>query len=221
MLIFAPVVAKKKTPFSYVYTAKNKTVGSASSFNFTSTAISAAGATRIVLVGITFRDTTSTGVTIGGVTASRINTVSNSSGRQELWQAAVPTGTTATIAVSLAGSASYCAIQVWAIYGANSTPTNSNTGNANNSAGPLTCSCTVANNGAIFAVMGSNGGGSGHTWTLPTEETSSDELIDGNAYHSAASDTYATGAAKTVSCSITGGTATDWLLLNAVAFEPA
>lgn len=212
------MAASNATPFSYVYTAKNKSVGNASSFNFTSTAIGDENSTRIVTVGLLFRDTTSSGVTINGVTATRRATTTNASGVLEIWDAPVPTGTSVTVAVSLNGTAAYAAIQVFAVYGANSTPTDTGTNNANNSSGPITVGVDVNDDGALLGFFGTNGGGTGHTWTLPTEESGSDEVVTGNAYHSAASDTYSSGGTKTVSASVTSGPATDWLLLAAISY---
>lgn len=96
---------------------------------FTNKAIGSASATRIVLVGILgeYSQVAVSGVTIGGVAASKIAGASGNSAlgiALEVWALAVSAGTTATIEVTWA-SAQITGIRVYALDGVNATPTGS------------------------------------------------------------------------------------------------
>lgn len=87
-----------------------------------SKAIGTAAANRHVVVGIFTRTGVSiSSVTIGGISATSVVTVTNGNNHAALYIAAVPTGTTANIVVTYGSTSVVHAIAVWAIYGANAT----------------------------------------------------------------------------------------------------
>ena len=88
-----------------------------SSYSFPAQPIGTAATNRKVIVGVMFEGTqTVTALTIGGVSAAQ--TVS--SGTTSIWIADVPTGTTATIAVTLSAATAGLAVIAWSAYGLNS-----------------------------------------------------------------------------------------------------
>jgi len=105
----------------------------ATTYTFTSRAIGSAAANRIVLAAIFVRGSPSgsfrtfSSVTIGGVTATAITgtdlVFTNANwGRFGLFYAAVPTGTTATVVVTMSGASSQrAAIVLFAGYGISTT----------------------------------------------------------------------------------------------------
>src|SRR3990167_1616167 len=96
-------------------------------YTFSAQAIGVASADRIVIVGISTRAgaTSIDSVTIGGISASEVvfSGHGTGSGIVTLYQAAVPTETTADIVVNLNVTANRCGIVVWRLTGANATAT--------------------------------------------------------------------------------------------------
>ncbi len=119
--------------------------------NFTNIAIGAPHAKRYVVVTImpaTGSARTVDAVTIGGASAAAIVASPASSGdlTTAIWGLLVPAGYTATIEVTLSGSATACVIGVYAIYPASTTPVDS--GNMEDT-----------NNGAIISNIATTAGG--------------------------------------------------------------
>ncbi len=117
---------------------------------FSGVAIGAAHGTRQVFVA-TYYDP-STAVTVGGVTASSVVTVTGNFLR--LWRASVPTGTTASVVVTRSGSGRL-AIQVWAAYNLRSTtPHDTASYEAGGAATSHTTTINTANKGILIAASG-------------------------------------------------------------------
>ena len=98
----------------------------ATSFSFSSQAIGTPSSDRKVVVvthsatAYTHNDTVSS-MTIGGISATLVvRATPASNGQLEMWEADVPSGTTATIVVNWSRSRNGCGIGAWAVTGANS-----------------------------------------------------------------------------------------------------
>lgn len=95
-----------------------------STYTFSSRAIGAAAADRIVVVAAAVRDDSAGGanissLTIGGVTATRVVTVTQNFLDVGIWALRVPSGTTADIVLNIAtANGDRATIGVWAITGA-------------------------------------------------------------------------------------------------------
>ncbi|CDX26666.1 hypothetical protein MPL3356_60488 [Mesorhizobium plurifarium] len=103
-------------PLIELVTVVADTSASATIFTMSSVPIGAANANRTIYAVISFTQgsTSISSVTIGGVTAKRvINGTVTSAGPQGIYYAEVPTGTTATIVVTTAGSATNCNCAVY------------------------------------------------------------------------------------------------------------
>ena len=148
-------------PFTggYVSDAYSGSTG-LTTYTYTSQAIGTAASNRIVIVGVTNYSASSSrpsSVTIGGISATGIGTgISDGNCHASIWYAAVPTGTTATIAVNYGAANGYNNIFVWSIYGNATTVGYTATGGVSNATvsgvnantGAFTCAC-VASNGTV------------------------------------------------------------------------
>lgn len=121
-----------------------------SSFTFSAAAIGSAETTRYVVVAV-LMSTTATNFAISGVTidgnAATHHVTDAGSGttagaRAALYGLAVPSGTTADIVVTFAGSVSNCQIAVWALYDLAST-TPADTGNDSGGNGDTSATATL------------------------------------------------------------------------------
>ena len=123
---------------SLSYQTATASATDASSYSFSSQAIGTAAANRYVIVGICLRrsfdttTTTITGVTVGGISATQAVTIGVAQAgayhRGSLYIVNVPTGTTATVAITLNISATRLGIGVWSAYDiSSSTPTDTAT----------------------------------------------------------------------------------------------
>ena len=81
------------------------------SHTFSSMAIGTAHVSRHVFVAVDYGIVT--GVTVGGITAAQVISVNST---YKLYRAAVPTGTTASVVVTLSAGTTDCLITVWAAY---------------------------------------------------------------------------------------------------------
>ena len=89
-------------------------------YSFAGVDIGTADAVRYVIVGVAARNTTAdrtiSSATIGGVSASIVVDGSSSFSQCAILMAAVPTGTTGTIAITFSAAQLRCGIAVWAAY---------------------------------------------------------------------------------------------------------
>jgi hypothetical protein len=133
-------------------------------YTFTTRAIGTAAANRVVVVSVsternTGTRTTVSSMTIGGISATLAVALSSVDEEMELWEAVVPTGTTATIVVTLAAASVFCACGIWAVYGSGTTAYNtaSHTGTLS-----LSASLNVPAGGVAIGASAVN---TGATWT--------------------------------------------------------
>jgi len=144
----------------------------ASSYSFTSQPIGSASASRRVVVAIGWgaaSGITLSSVTIGGVSASIDADSGNATGNRRVYfaSAVVPTGTTATIAITLSATAARIGIGVWTLTGGSAT--GQTAANINNASGTLTVT-TAVNDVVLAAGFSSHTSNSvTTTWSSATE----------------------------------------------------
>lgn len=167
---------------------------SATTYTFSGASIGTAAADRKVVVGVVGTRAaagthTVATMTIGGIAATLVKQQNVShSDRQtaEIWQAAVPTGTTANIVVTFDAGMRGAGIGVYAVYGAASAAYDTDGSNAD----PMSASIDVPAGGILIGV-GVNANGGTFAWTNLTEKY--DELYEALApgNHTGASDAFA------------------------------
>lgn len=153
-------------------------------YTFNTVDIGTAAANRHVIVGVVSRHAsvanTVSSATIAGVTASIVADGVISNSQAALLIAAVPTGTTGTIAITLSGGSERCGIAVWAAYGLlSATPVAS----LNTASGTLDINTSA--NGIIVAV--NLGVSQTPVWSGITSVLA-DTVLEGLNEYSAASD---------------------------------
>jgi len=123
------------------------------SHTFSGVDIGTAHSTRQVFVATFLGDVSA--VTVGGVSASAVVSVADNSLR--LWRAAVPTGTTASVVITLAGDTALI-IQVWAAYNLRSTtPHDTASYPAGSTSTTHTTTINTADRGILIAAAGAAG----------------------------------------------------------------
>ena len=190
---FSPVDAT--TTAEYTGSGLESPGGSLSSpRTFAGVSVGSADAGRHVVSAIMLQRTSGsgspvTGVTIGGVTATKIGSTGLSGHTlehvAEFWIAAVPTGTTADVTVAFTGTIFRWAASLFKVLGYSSVHNSATAGTL--SANAVSASINGRANGCIIACVLNNGVTS-YTWTNLTER------YDGTAAitFSAASDNFAT-----------------------------
>lgn len=207
------------------FTASAVSISDLTAYTFSGVAIGTASADRKVVVavgtaaGVAAADGVAS-ITVGGISATLVvQTVPplGDEAQVELWQADVPTGTTADIVVTWNGAHSRCGIGVWAVTGAGTGATD--TVEDNSGTASETGTIDVPAGGVLIAAV-VHGGASviTHTWTGPTERY--DETIEGNDAHSGASLAYAT-AQTGLTVTATFSTAVDVGAMVGAAWGPA
>lgn len=189
--------------------------------------IGAADATRIVAIGISGRtpNLTISSATIGGISATQVSgagIVENSVMTSDIWYAAVPTGTTATVVVTWSGTPFDTGISTWSILGSTGTPTvGKNAGAASGPGAPASLS--------LPAYTVPSGGGSFAIYTNRDVATPSNSWTNATQDYAVLATRFFTGAHTTTTGSVTV-TATDQdpvndpsseAVMSAVAFGPA
>lgn len=146
--------APPSTTFIYKGNAEdtaNKTSGQ--TYIFSGKDIGTAHAKRIVVVGL-FCNVNVTDVTIGGVTATRADAASGSQSYR-IYSAAVPSGTTADIVVTVGGNSGRCAIMWGIAYPNSSTKLGGGTGTATGTSNVVhSISNTVQETGGFIVAIG-------------------------------------------------------------------
>jgi len=170
--------------------------------SFTGVAIGTADTNRKVVVVATggIGGGTHSSMVIGGVSATLVAQESaGANNHSSMWEAAVPNGTTATIAYTTSVADIRNAIGVWAVYNASDVYYSSATSTADPlSAGGMTIPAGGVGIGGCY-----NGNTSAFTWVGLTEDY--DELIFDAQYHSGASKAFSTRQNEiTVTADITG-----------------
>lgn len=166
-------------PITISQTASPTSVDTSSSVaTYTSVSIGVASADRIIVVAVTAEtvSTTINSCTInsgGGAVAMNAGTAaSSSSARSRLFYLAVPTGTTATIAVTFSGdvTAANHKISIYRLVGEPAFQSQSTKTAFNFSLGVSTGSITIPEGGCFIAVVCGVTDTSAVTWTEATED---------------------------------------------------
>jgi hypothetical protein len=175
---------------SYTTGGLGSTNGTSPTPSFTDLAIGAAAADRKVVACIyvlTLTGRTITGVTIGGIAATQVKAASNGGAgvrMAEFWVADVPTGTTATVAVTISGGNILGAgAIVYRMTGAGSS-TPFDTDEDTDGSDPQTGSIDVPANGAAIGFTFGNTSGRTFAWTGLTEDVDA-ATVGGNSWSSA------------------------------------
>jgi hypothetical protein len=163
----------ESTAFAAAYVTRAQSMAAATSHSFAGIGIGPAHSTRIVVLAIQWQPQvapvgTETGVSIGGVAASQVATSPGLSPgnniRCSLYRAAVPTGSTATIAFTTSNTAQNINIAIWRIVNAASAvPSDTATSNAA-SDGTRTLTIDAPAGGVVIACAGGNSGA--FTWSI-------------------------------------------------------
>jgi hypothetical protein len=152
---------------SAVFTANAANSTTSLAYSFSSLNFGTASADRHILVGIAGQAGSAaavSAVTLGGVSASQVFSVSSSTVTVAFWMAAVPTGTSGTVAVTWAAQRARCAVIVWAITGLLSTAAVATGSEVNSGTGALNDNVDINAGGVCFA-MAYDAGTGGRTWT--------------------------------------------------------
>lgn len=194
-----------KRPLEYSFQDSTSVSQNTATYSFAGRAFGAADADRKILVAIRAIANASlpTGVTIGGVAATHLNGTASGNIVVDYWWAAVPTGTTGTVAVTFSsGSSRDVAIAIYRVI-PEINLVDSDTQSVGGGSPPITLntSLDVPATGIIFGAAGETGTGD-NTWTELTEDA--DFVTAGSFKFSCASKQYQsaqTGQAVSVTLS--------------------
>lgn len=161
--------------FALAWTDGASDTSNTTTVNYGSLAIGAADTNRIVVVAIASRMATVntiSSVTIGGVAATLVSgTVAQIGGtngaNSAIYQAAVPTGTTATVSVTYGAAAVRSAVSVYRLI--TGTPAATSSNNANNTSASIGGAVTVPASGGGIALYWNQAGSVTVTWTNASE----------------------------------------------------
>jgi hypothetical protein len=228
-LLLICAIVPANAAFSMVETAQGTNGTSGNSMTFTSLNVGSASSGRIILCLITSRFNQSTAtvgtVTIGGISATQVSGAQFSNATtQDLftdaWYAVVPTGTTATVVVTLSfGGDTMDRTQVglYAITGGLSTPTAAFGGSASSS-GTSSMSVTVPSGGQVACAWMDRLQVGGVTWHNATVDATTTVPNVGSGTNSDVSIAHAT---STASVSVTDAGSDFSSVIVGVAWAPS
>lgn len=214
------------TPFSITYVSNNNSVTGQPSYTFTAQNIGTADPTRIVVVGITAA-AGPTGVVSsvtmdnggGPVPAAQVSGAAGfattNSTLSDIWLLAVPTGTTATIVVNFAASASRTGIAVFSVIGTGASVSTGANNSTNSSVNTLSQAATIPAGGGAIAVQNVHSSTAGAI--TPTNLTADNNLIYSNTVMESGHNASSSGS--TSMGFAWAGTATD-AALSIATFNP-
>lgn len=192
-----PVGISRNRPTVSYRTAAQDGTGQ-TTYTFSAQDIGAAASDRYVVVGIAARGQASiSSVTIGGVSATKIKEQGNTD-VAGLYIAAVPSGTTGDVVVTLPGAGLRAAIGVWALYGLSGSGAAETT--ASSTSDPATLSLTTSPN-AIVIGLAYNDSALSFSWVGLTENFDT-AIAASNAYSGAS--VSASGGALTITATMGG-----------------
>ncbi len=192
-----PIVMLRSTPtLSYRTNATDNT--DASTYTFAAADIGTAASDRYVVVGFAARNqATITSITVGGIAATLVKLQGNTD-VAALYIAAVPTGATADIVVTLPGTALRAGIGVWALYGLSASGAAEATAASTAATADLSLTVTA---GAIVIGQAYNDAGLSFAWVGLTENFDA-QLEASNSYSGAS--VVAAGGALTITATMGG-----------------
>lgn len=201
----ASVVAAGAFDLSFVTNAVQTTA--LTTYTFSSQSLGVADASRYIIVaagGLTIGGQTIDSITVGGVSATVVNTVlGTQNARASMWIAAVPTGTTGDVVVTFSsGGSDNCGIAIWRLVGAISSTATDTQVDGTLSSSALSASLTIPTGGAgigyTFVIVSNRT----FTWTNMGAVDDFDVIIETNAgWHTGTTNTTAGAATRTVTAS--------------------
>lgn len=197
-------------PLTISYRTSDIRLTTTNSYSFTSQDIGTASSDRYVLVAITTTSTVGaisiTGVTVGGVSASLVHSQAHTTG--SVWAiaafyiAAVPTGTTATVAITTSSNQLLCRIGIWALTNLSSTTASDTAGSTSTTA---TLDMDTVVDGGAFVCGRTNSSG---TFTAPSGFTEDFDGVDGTYFSGWSGASLATTVAETRTITFTASAGT-------------
>ena len=183
--LVAPFIAKSAKELTYV--GGTSSTSDLTTYTFAGHSLGTPVADRRVIVSVcadgVSAGTTVDTVTIGGVTATVVDTNFNGNAVAAIAIALVPTGATGDIVVTHSAGKANCRVDVWTATGLlSNTPVDFDAGTGTN---PTTYSMTSVADGILVANRVSEGVASTTTWTVATENA--DTTLEGTTTVSAAS----------------------------------
>ena len=189
------VAASAAPPAAAVFTANSSSAVASSTYSFTSQSLGTAAADRYVVVGVAGQSGSGavavSSMTIGGISASQLVSMSETNNSIEFWIAAVPTGTTGTVTVNWAAQRARCAIVIWAVTGLVSSVV---AGSAQETGFGSTAGDGTINvaAGGVALGMTYDGGTANRSWTWSSLTESLDTTFGGGRSYSAANADFTT-----------------------------
>lgn len=209
------------TPFGITFVSNNNSVVATSAYTFTAQNIGTADATRIVVVAISAQGGTGItvlSVTIGGVFAAQVSGAyaqASSGPATDIWQLAVPTGTSADIIVTWSTSITRMAVAVYGVIGTGVSVSTGANANSATSVSTLVQSATIPASGGAIGILNAHSSTAGAM--TPTNLVSDTNVVFGNSTMQSGKNTSSSGS--TSMGFSWAGTATDGAL-SLVTFNP-
>ena len=176
MSIAQLLLAGGNSPATVTFTDSSVDATDATIYTFSAQSLGTAAGNRKTVVAAygSIGSTSVLALVVNGVSASLAASAAFSTGTIELWEAAVPTGTSGDIVVTWLGAQSRCGIGVWAVYGGNATPFD--TAVDISGGDPMGLQINVDTGGVLIAAA-FNSNGSTFTWGGIDEDY--DEAVEG------------------------------------------
>lgn len=211
------------TPFSITAVGNASNTAGQSTYVFTSQGIGAADATRLVVIGITYQNSTANtvgSVDVGGNAATQVagaGALSSVGAGSDIWYVALAAGTTATITVNPSGGLLFarCAIEVYSVIGTGLSVSSGANGVASTNVNTLSASATIPAGGGAIGVMSIHSSTAGAI--TPSNLSNDANVVFGNSTMQTGSNTSSSGS--TSMGFAWAGTATD-AALSLVTFNP-
>lgn len=215
---FVPVPLGSVIVPSYAFQATTTAIASGSTYTYSSHAIGVAAANRLVIVGAhslqSAGSRTISSVTIGGISATVVSgttfTTTTASGDYDsaFYAASVPTGTTATIVVTMSASVAGGGggVSVWAAYDLTSSTAVDGDGVVVVGSSPANIpSLTTSGSGFLVASsMAYIAGAGSFTWTNATKRSEVSLVSGPTQLVISAADAATTGAGVAVTAAVSG-----------------
>jgi hypothetical protein len=189
-------------------------------YNFTSQSFGSESADRYVLVGVAGQGASAaavSSVTIGGVSATQLFSVSSTTNTVAFWIAAVPTGTSGAVFVQWVSQRSRCAITVWRVVGGVSTTAYDTGSEVNSGSTPLNDNVNIVEGGSCVGMVYDGGTGS-RTWTWSgLTEAVDTTFASGRSYSAAAGNFASAETNRAISATPSGSTTANVLAIVSLA----
>lgn len=192
MLHHALRAESTKPSFTYNGSANDST--DLTTYSFTSVSIGTAATNRLVFVTVTSVASGNrliSSATIGGISATVIESTPNAGASTKIIYAVVPTGTTATISITFDSTVLRCGVGSYSIYNLKSTSPVSRANGSTWTSGAISATLSVPENAIILAGVSNSTNSNTFTWTNLTSNY--DSLVDATFRFSGASAQVSTG----------------------------